>query len=278
LLREREMRLDGCGVGAHGAGALGALLRESSSLEALDASDNRLGDAGAKVVADALRSRTSLRVLRLARNGIRAAGGEALAAMLRGNTSLRLDLRGNDLDSATESALRSAGADRVCLSATDPNVEMPWEAHRPPSAPARPSNDAEGFLAYSAGSSASTTSRPPVVSGSDADTFLQYAGGGASDRRPPSSSDAAAFLSFGGGGGGDSNRALPPAKAPPASSANDASAFLNFASGGGSPGSKPASSLSGSKNVTFGTAPTQPAAPSLGGSDANQFLAFVGNQ
>ena len=111
LAAERELRLEGCGIGEQGAGAVAVLLRASRALESVDLGDNALGDKGATLIADVLRHSTNLRTLRLHGNAIGGAGGGALAAMLSTNRGLaKLDLRGNRFDSLSESALRKAGA------------------------------------------------------------------------------------------------------------------------------------------------------------------------
>ena len=258
MAEAKELRLDGCGLGVNGAGAVAVLLRESRTLESVDISSNALGDAGCEAITDALRSGTPLRTLRINSNGLREKASEALCSMLGSNRSVRVELKHNNFDSRSESNLRSAGGARVVLNDRDPPLDPP---------PAPPQS-AEGFLAFSGGA------KPPT---SDAEAFLAFSGGasrGGSSDLPPSgptkgtkgSSDADAFLAFGGGGGGGGGGG--------AMDANSAQDFLAFAD------AAPASKLSlgsgsaAKKGVSFSGGGSKLGA---GANDASAFLASLGD-
>lgn len=247
LLQASELKLDACGIGTGGAGALGVLLRASSRLKVLDVGSNHLSDVGATLLADVLRSSTSLTKLRLHDNDIGQAGGGALAAMLTTNRAIeRLDLRGNRFDVLSESALRQAGGSRVVLQ--DKELQqakdfLEWGGGDPAASDSVAmggTRDADAFLAFSTSGSkeaAPPPPPPPPRPSRDANAFLAFGsrtGGGAPPvmGAPGGSNDAEAFLSFGGSG------CNPPAPVSTtiglAGGSNSAEAFLNFAGGGGS--------------------------------------------
>ena len=248
MLEAKELRLDGCGIGANGAGAIAVLLRESKSLESIDLSNNGFGDAGVAVIAEAIRSSTRLRTLRLNGNGLRSGASETLCALLKSNRTVRLELRSNSFDSTSESNLRAAGGARVVISDRDTPFDQP----------APPTTSAEGFLAF-------TDRQSPSKTTTDADAFLAFGAsrGGSSAPLPSGPTDADAFLAFAGGSGGVAPNPRSPTKSMDSTSAKD---FLSFTGASSDPVTK--------KGVSFGTNSSKLGA---GASDASAFLASLGD-
>ena len=98
----RSMRLDGCGLGADGLGALCAALADTAlcaDVTSMRLEYNGMGAEGALSLAGALRARPSLEALFIGCNGLGEAGARALGGGLSASASLRtLDAGDNDLD------------------------------------------------------------------------------------------------------------------------------------------------------------------------------------
>ncbi|KTF86822.1 hypothetical protein cypCar_00031762, partial [Cyprinus carpio] len=92
-------RLSNCALTEESCSALASVLSsDSSSLKALDLSNNTLQDSGVKLLSDGLKENCKLEKLRLSDCSITEEGYTALASALRSNPShlIKLDLTGND--------------------------------------------------------------------------------------------------------------------------------------------------------------------------------------
>ena len=86
----KELTLREAGCGNEGAKAVASILKENSTIEVVDLSENYIiGVEGAKVIAEALKQNASLQKLYLSSNSIGAEGAKAIAEALKENRSLQ---------------------------------------------------------------------------------------------------------------------------------------------------------------------------------------------
>eukprot|EP00892_Ulva_mutabilis_P001137 jgi/Ulvmu1/11023/UM007_0203.1 len=110
------LSLRGCSIGAGAANRLRRMVELSKGLQALDVSDNRLGERGAFAIASALAHSTRLTALGLARSSLGTAGTAAIGSALQHNTALRrLDLSSNGAAAAAGLMLGRGLAAHPCL-------------------------------------------------------------------------------------------------------------------------------------------------------------------
>ena len=105
----KTLKLEGCGIGAHGASMLADAL-PSTALASLDLDSNGIGFEGAVAIAEAIPD-SGLHELDLESNGILDGGAIALASVLRNRRSsplTKLDLENNDIGDSGVATLAAA--------------------------------------------------------------------------------------------------------------------------------------------------------------------------